>query len=91
MPPDSTAARGLPVADFSLRVSLNVTQVLRELLLMMNWRIVGASGVTPLSTHVMAGTLRLRRLAPLTLLVLAAASVALACVAYARLFKRKRE
>jgi len=65
--------------------------VLRELLLMMNWRIVGASGVTPLSTHVMAGTLRLRRLAPLTLLVLAAASVALACVAYARLFKRKRE
>ena len=64
--------------------------VLRELLLMMNWRIVTMpSGLTPLSTHVMAATLRLRRLAPLTLLALVAASIAIGCLAYRRVFKYK--
>jgi len=64
---------------------------LRELLLMMNWRIVPANGDTPLSTHVMASTLRLRRLAPLTLVSIAIALATLLCCAYKRAKRTKSD
>ena len=63
--------------------------VMRELLLMMNWRIVAADGIAPLSTHVMAASMGVRRLAPLTLLALAVGGVMLARAAYSRALKRK--
>jgi hypothetical protein len=61
--------------------------VLRELLLMMNWRIVNPKEA-PLASRLVAASMSIRRLAPLTLLVLAIAVGLLMRLAYRRV-KRK--
>jgi len=63
--------------------------VLRELLLMMNWRIVAVD--PSWTTQLTAATMAVRRLAPLTLLTLATSTAAAAVLACRRVVKRKRE
>ena len=62
--------------------------VIRELLLMMNWRVV-ASPHAPLATQAFASWLGVRRLAPVTLLLLLAAVAALPVLGWR--FARKRK
>lgn len=61
--------------------------VLRELLLMMNWRIVAANA--PLATRLQAASMSVRRLAPLTLLALLAGAAALGRLGCRRWRRRK--
>ena len=61
--------------------------VLRELLLMMNWRIVSPS-TAPLGTRLAAASMSVRRLAPLTLLLLASSAASVVWLTCRRI-KRK--
>ena len=63
--------------------------VIRELLLMMNWRVVAHPAHAPLSTQLFASWLGVRRLAPLTLVMLVAACVAVPVMGWRYARKRK--